>query len=177
MIATLETVASTLANAGFEVVPDFELSNAILFENDTVLGFALYFDSAEQLERDWRQSLNSLINNHQFALRRSGEKAWNTYAVLLCGEVVSTSRKPALQAIEEDLSGTRKIVRSGVTGTYDVVLALLPVLPLQSAPELPVIDMQQEIRSRTTELPDEVLQAFFSDASEVIAMQVIEEAQ
>jgi hypothetical protein len=37
--------------------------------------------------------------------------------------------------------------------------------------------MREEIRNRTTELPDEVLQAFFSNASEMIALQVIEEAQ
>jgi hypothetical protein len=48
---------------------------------------------------------------------------------------------------------------------------------LQNAPELPVIDMKEEIRIRTTELPDEALLAYFSDATDAIALQVIEEAQ
>lgn len=177
MIATLETVATTLGAAHFEVIPDAEASNAVLFENDTVLGFAVHFETAAQLEDGWRDLVGSLVNRHQFALRRSGRKAWNTYAVLLCTEPVSSSRKPALQSIEEDLAGTRKIVRCGIEGPHDVIQALLPLLPLQNAPELPVIDMQEEVRDRTTELPDEVLKAFFSDASEVIALQVIEEAQ
>jgi hypothetical protein len=177
MIATLETVSSTLSSANFEVTPDVEQPNALLFESDTALGFVLHYETVDQLEREWHDSINALISRHQFALRRSGQKAWNAYAVLLCAEAVKTSRKPALQAIEEDLSGTRKIVRAGVEGAHDVIIALLPLLPLQNAPELPVIDMREEIRNRTTELPDEVLQAFFSNASEMIALQVIEEAQ
>ena len=43
--------------------------------------------------------------------------------------------------IEEDLTGTRKIARSGIRDSSDLRAALLPLLPLQSAPKLEAVDI------------------------------------
>jgi hypothetical protein len=149
----------------------------MLFENDTVLGFVVEFATVDQLSNGWEQASSRLVERHELALRRSGDKAWNTYCVLLSTETVSSTQRIVLQTIEEDLTGMRKIVRCGVNGPVEITNALLPLLPLQHAPELPTIDLPSEIRARTTELPGEVLQAFLSDAADAIALQVIEEAE
>jgi hypothetical protein len=173
----VDLAASELASSGYAVVPDLERASVLLFENDTALGFVIAFSRIEELKRDWQASIDSLVSRHQFALRTSGTKAWNAYCVLLCRDAASPSEKAVLQTIEEDLAGTRKIVRAGIENPHDVIQALLPLLPLQNAPELPVIDMPAEIRGRTTELPAEAIEAYFSTATEGIAAQVIEEAQ
>jgi hypothetical protein len=173
----LARVKQLLVEANYVVVESPADDDALLYENTTVIGFALEFRSPEELVAEWESRLSSLISAHEIALRRSRDKSWNAYALLLCQGTVSTGQKIVLQTIEEDLSGTRKIVRGDLPDHLSLTQALLPLLALQGAPELPVVDMELEIRSRTTELPDEVLKAFFSSASEIITLQVIEEAQ
>ena len=114
---------------------------------------------------------------HQLALRRAGPKAWNTYVVLLAKEDATESQLAALSAIEEDLTGTRKIARASIKDTSDLNAAMLPLLPLQSAPILDAVDMVMEIRQRATELPARAIEAFVSGADESVVLQVIEEAQ
>lgn len=174
-----EIIARTsqlLREAGYTVAPAGADGDAILFEDPTVIGFAIEFPNPDDLIQSWEARLLSLTSSHEMALRRSREKSWNAYAVLLCEDEISEDKKAVLQSIEENLSGTRKIVRSGLPDNSSLTQALLPLLPLQGAPELPVVDMEAEIRSRTKELSDEVLRAFFSEASEMIALQIIEEA-
>ena len=81
----------------------------------------------------------------------------------------------ALAAIEEDLTGTRKIARSGIKDVSDMEAALLPLLPLQSAPKLDAVDMVYEIRQRSTELSPRAVDAFVSGVEESVVLQVIEE--
>lgn len=176
MTGALIRTSHLLREAGYTVVPTGTDGRALLFEDPTVIGFAIEFENPDELIQSWERKLSALTTSCELALRRSQEKAWNAYAVLLCDLEVSEDQKAVLQTIEEDLSGTRKIVRSGLPDVHSLTQALLPLLPLQGAPELPVVNMESEIRSRTTELSDEVLRAFFSEASEPIALQVIEEA-
>jgi hypothetical protein len=81
----------------------------------------------------------------------------------------------ALAAIEEDLTGTRKIARSDIRDISDVEAALLPLLPLQSAPKLDAVDMVTEIRQRSTELTPRAVEAFLSGTDVSLVLQVIEE--
>ena len=165
-----------LAGAGFAVEPAGFDETAFLFEDSTVIGFAFEFTTPTELIQTWQARLSSTTKTYQFAIRRSQEKSWNAYALLLCGPAATESEKVLLQTIEEDLSGTRKIVRSDLPDLTSVIQALLPLLPLQRAPELPAVDMEAEIRLRASELPDDALRAFFSEAADSIALQVIEEA-
>lgn len=77
--------------------------------------------------------------------------------------------------IEEDLTGTRKIARAGIGDVEQLRTALLPLLPIQSAPSLGAVDMPAEIRLRTTELPKRAIEAYLSGAHEASVIQVLEE--
>jgi hypothetical protein len=107
----------------------------------------------------------------------NGDKAWNAYAVLISAAEANYSESVVLSAIEENLVGVRKIARAGVRDVADVRDALLPLLPLQSAPKLEAVDMDAEIRLRTTELPSRAVDAFLSGAEEAVVIQVLEEGQ
>jgi len=108
-------------------------------------------------------------------LRRAGQKAWNAYCVFLAAGDNVYANLAALAAIEEDLAGTRKIARSNVRSVADLRAALLPLLPLQTAPKLEAVDMEVEIRQRTTELQPRAIAAFLSKADESVVIQVLEE--
>jgi hypothetical protein len=116
-----------------------------------------------------------VIGDNQFGLRRAGEKAWNAYIVLVAAGEETIAQSVALGAIEEDLAGTRKIARADIAATSDVRAALLPLLPLQSAPKLEAVDIVAEIRQRTTQLSPRALEAFFSKADESVVVQALEE--
>ncbi|MFT3669541.1 MAG: hypothetical protein QM795_13405 [Pseudoxanthomonas sp.] len=123
----------------------------------------------------WVSDSDNAITKYQFGLRKSGIKAWNTYLVLLTPELPDYARLVSLGAIEEDLGGTRKIARAGVRDLSDIGAALLPLRPLQTAPRLEAVDMKEEIRERTTELPPRAVEAFLSGAEESVVLQVLEE--
>lgn len=149
---------------------------ALVFEGDTVLGFLFAYETVVDLTKNWTADSDSAISAYQFGLRKSGMKAWNTYLVLLTHEFPDYARIVSLGAIEEDLGGTRKIVRAGIQDRADLGAALLPLRTLQSAPRLEAVDMKKEIRERTTELPQRAVDAFLSAADESIVLQVLEES-
>jgi hypothetical protein len=148
---------------------------ALAFESTTVLGFAFAYDSPVQLLEHWNAESHAAIARNQLGLRRAQEKAWNVYIVLLARAAADYAMLAALNAIEEDLTGARKIARGGIEDTKDLRDALLPLLPIQNAPRLETVDMVTEIRLRTTELPPQVVKAFLSGATEASVSQVIEE--
>lgn len=150
--------------------------DVLIFEDDSVIGFIFFYPDAPSLIADWAHDSEAAVSAHQLALRRAGQKAWNTYVVLLASGEASHSDMAALRAIEEDLTGTRKIARSDLKDMSDVEAALLPLLPLHSAPKLDAVDMVLEIRQRSTELPPRAVEAFVSGIEESIVLQVIEEA-
>lgn len=149
---------------------------ALVFEGSSVLGFLFTYEKIEDLMKDWMADSDRAIASYQFGLRKSGIKAWNTYLVLLTPEIPDYGCMVSLGAIEEDLGGTRKIVRAGVRDMADLSAALLPLRPLQNAPRLSAVDMKREIRERTTELPLRAVDAFLSGADEAVVLQVLEES-
>jgi len=164
-----------LEEAGFRTETATASRQSIIFENDTVLGFVSIYEDTQALMRGWQADLDRLVDAYQFALRRSGDKAWNAYAVMISAAEANYSESVVLSAIEEDLVGVRKIARSGMRDVADLREALLPLLPLQSAPQLEAVDMGGEIRLRTTELPSRAVDAFLSDAEQAVVTQVLEE--
>jgi len=123
----------------------------------------------------WRADDSALISQHQLSLRRAQAKAWNAYTVCLAVNAASFGELVALNAIEEDLTGTRKIARAGIGDLEELRAALLPLLPIQHAPNLEPVEMPAEIRLRTTELPPHAVEAFLSEAQETVVIQVLEE--
>jgi len=148
---------------------------ALLFEDATVLGFLIAYDTPSQLLELWARDADTAVATYQFGLRRAGQKAWNTYLVLLASTAADYVHSIRLSAIEEDLTGTRKIARASIADIADVRAALLPLLPLQSAPVLEPVDVVSEIRQRATELPARAVDAFLSTANDAIVIQVLEE--
>jgi hypothetical protein len=151
--------------------------DALAFEDSTVLGFLFVYADSSELLKAWREDSNCAIANYQLGLRRAGQKAWNTYVVLLAEQAADHNDLVALAWIEEDLSGTRKIARSGVKSSSDLRAALLTLLPLQSAPKLDAVDLVAEIRHRTTELPGRAIDAFVSNVEASVVLQVLEQGQ
>lgn len=165
-----------LAEAGFTTEQSHTGSReSLVFEDATTLGFIFAYGSPTELIASWENDANAVVAGHQFGLRRAGQKAWNTYIVLLSQDGADYKESAALAAIEENLSGTRKVVRAGIKGLGDVRAALLPLLPLQSAPKLEVVDIMTEIRQRASELPSRAVDAYLSSADESAVIQALED--
>lgn len=173
----LQRAEALLTKAGFEISePLSPNDDALAFENDTVLGFVVAYDSPDQLIAGWSAHGNRLASERQLQLRAAGTKAWNVYLVLLATAQPSYAETIGLGLIEEDLRGMRKIARAGVTDNADLRSALLSLLPFQVSPVLESVDMRSEIRSRTTELDTDVVDAFLSTADEGFVLQILEES-
>ena len=151
-----------------------ELSARVI-ENGTLLGFVIAYDTAGDLLSHWSDDTDRLVAQRQFQLRAAGIKAWNIYVLLLTPERANYAQAVALSSIEEDFAGLRKIARAGCKHGPDILRALLPLMPLQSAPVLDAIDSQGEIRQRTTELYPNVVDAFLSAADTHIVVQLLED--
>jgi hypothetical protein len=176
MIDILSSSAHLLSEAGFSVQPvSVGGRAALVFEDATVLGFLLVYDTPSKLIELWARDADIAVASYQFGLRRAGQKAWNTYLVLLASSAPDYARSIRLSAIEEDLTGTRKLARANIADIADLRAALLPLLPLQSAPMLEPVDIGSEIRQRATELTSRAVDAFLSMANDAIVMQILEE--
>jgi len=176
VIDIIATSTEVLTGAGFNtglISPGAR--KALLFEDATVVGFLIPYANPSELIDAWEKDANRAIADHQFGLRRAGQKAWNVYVVLVAVEPAHYAHTAALAAIEEDLTGTRKIARAGIADIADLRAALLPLLPLQAAPKLEAVDIANEIRQRATELPPRAIDAFLSKVEEGVVMQVLEE--
>lgn len=178
-MSTVSDLAEQQLMQGGYSVAAFEQNDgsALLFENDTVLGLVLFFPDAAALLEGWSGASQHVLQSVQFALRRAERKAWNAYLVLLAEAKGDYGQQAMLGAIEENLVGTRKIARAGVAGTREMRAALLPLLEIQSPPRLEPINMADEIRMRTSELPRDLVEAFVSGASETTVAQILEAGQ
>lgn len=173
-----DTVIEVLVDGGYAVASlDDVDGQVILFENDSVLGFVLIFQDVATLLGRWQATSQRVLLASQFALRRAENKAWNCYLVLLAETEPDYGQSTMLGAIEEDLVGTRKIARGGISEAARAHAALLPLLAIQNAPHLEAVEMSAEIRLRTSELPSEIVEAFLGSASEATMAQLLEAGQ
>ncbi len=178
MTDLIEQAAGLLQDAGFEIQPvDMDGVSARVFENDTVLGFVLAYVTARDLIGRSSGDIDRLVAQRQFQLRAAGPKAWNCYALLLAREGLDYAEAVALNSIEEDLAGLRKVAHAGCAHKSDILRALLPLLSLQSAPILDAVDSKAEIRQRTTELAHGTVEAFLSAADPHTVLQLLDEEQ
>jgi hypothetical protein len=156
-------------------VIDTPRGKVLAFEGVTALGFIIPYSGAAGLLESWSADAAALISEHQLSFRRAQAKAWNAYTVFLSAGPANYGEQVALNVIEEDLTGTRKIARAGIGDVEQLRTALLPLLPIQTAPSLGAVDMPAEIRLRTTELPERAIEAYLSGAHEASVIQVLEE--
>jgi len=171
----LAEAAALLTDAGYDaaiyVVADCW---HLTFENDTVLGFVLAFDTASALVKGWEGNADRVLNGYKFALRRGNKKAWNVYTVFLARGHAGFGERALMAGIEENLVGTRKIARP-VSGIEDLRDALLPLLPFQNNPRLEEVNLRSEIALRSQELPARAVKAFLSGDAESAVLPVLEE--
>lgn len=179
---TLQHCAGALAEAGFSTryaeIPAIDgggTLETLAFEDATVLGFVVAYDDPAQLIASWKADGDRIAMRHRNAFQAARQKAWNAYLVLISRSAADFTQLLALGQIEEDLVALRKITKAGVTGAVGARTALLPLLPFQAAPSLDPIDMREEIESRSTELDDDVIAAFLSNADESVVMQLLED--
>jgi hypothetical protein len=176
MIDLITESERLLSGAGYSAwIRKNGVRDIVLFEGTTVLGFVFGYETVAELLRSWAEDAKTAIATNQLGLRRAQIKAWNAYTIFLGKDKADFAQTVMLGTIEEDLAATRKIARAGVSSTEDLHAALLALLPIQSAPRLEAVDMAAEVRLRTTELPNRVVQAFLSDASETLVAKLIEE--
>lgn len=182
MNETLQQCSTVLTEAGFAVRlstvhaagEDAELLT-LVFEDATVLGFILVYETAAELIERWRSDSARVAMRHRDSLRIAERKAWNAYLVLIAQRAASFNEAQLLGQIEQDLEGLRKITKAGVTGIAGTHATLLPLLPFSAAPVLDPIDMPAEIRVRSSELEARLVEAFLSNAKEDVVQQLLEE--
>ena len=167
-----------LIGAGYAVASiDDQDGPVLLFESDSVLGFVLCFADATTLLDGWQPISERVLQAARSSLRRDESKAWNAYLVFLAEAEGDYGQNVMLGAIEEDLVGTRKLARAGIASAEAMRAALLPLLAIQNAPRLEAVDMPAEIRLRTTELPNELIEVFLRGAPEGTLAQLLDADQ
>lgn len=182
MSDTLQDCADVLVEAGFSArrtqIPcegDRRAFETMCFEDATVLGFIVAYDNPEQLIACWTSDRDRIVMLHRDILKAAHQKAWNAYLVLLSRGPADFVQSLSLGQIEEDLEAMRKITKAGVAVGGGARTALLPLLPFRAAPSLDPIEMREEIQSRSTELDEQIVAAFLSNADEGVVMQLLED--
>ncbi|MGY4368100.1 hypothetical protein ACVW1A_004165 [Bradyrhizobium sp. LB1.3] len=180
----LQDCATVLSEAAFSTalaelsgsVDDRKLS-LLSFEDATVIGFVVAYDNSTQLIESWQQDRDQIVRSYRDSFRDAQQKAWNAYLVLISRAAASFGEALVLGQIEENLEAMRKITKAGVSGLTGAHEALLPLLSFRVAPSLDQIDMRSEIRLRTSELNEDVVAAFLSNADELVVMQLLEDQE
>jgi hypothetical protein len=129
------------------------------FEDSSLLGFVWIAPSPEALVKEWQRLQDSFLGEKDFQLRKSKDKSWNAYSVLLTEPDVSDEQAHALLRIEEDFRGTRKIAKAGLRTSGQLTKALLPLLAIQNLVELERDDSKERLRSRLSRLDPALLEA------------------
>lgn len=145
------TVQIVLEEAGYVVwLASVDQITAVCFEDEAVMGFACVFGEPRDLLERWRSTETALLHRHAARFRAAEEKAWNVYAIFLCGKDGTEEETREIRGIDEDLERTRKIASCGLAGKEEVITALLPVLPIQYRPVLEGEDLTERLKKRIT---------------------------
>jgi hypothetical protein len=173
MTQVLEFCEQILKEGGVLTARSSSPFQLLMFEDATVLGFIIEYDSSAALLENWNRHADTVVGHYQMALRRSALKAWNVSFFFLAAGTADMREQAAFTAIEEDLVGTRKIARAGIQSLADAREALLSLLPIQNAPSIEAVDMSSEIRLRTSELPSMAIDAFVQRADATTVLQLM----
>ena len=165
MTDLLHLAQDTLARAGYTVESaNFGDRPALVFEDDTYLGFVVAYPDASALLDARHHDEREFLARYTPDLRAARDKAWNTYFVWLARDEPSLDEAAELDLLEEDLAGARKIAAAGLQTADDVDAALVNLYRLQTPPRLDRVDIPAEIAARTPELDPHAIEAFLSDA-------------
>src|SRR5689334_10783681 len=100
-------IEAALRNGGYRCRMSPYDQDILLFEDESIFGFVVLFDTVQRLLETWKGKQTLFIQKNAGALRRANMKAWNCYSLFLCTETAPEFQKAALVEIEEDLALTR----------------------------------------------------------------------
>ena len=165
MIEEKKYIQKALENANYIVFQNAGgILNCMAFEDTTKFGFIFLYSETSALLKNWKKDGDKIVDKFKFQIRNSGDKSWNIYLVFLSLEKANEKERVQLSKIEEDLTGTRKIAQSVVSDEDGIRGGLLSLLEIQNPPVIEPVDIEQEIRKRTSELPSKAIDAFFNNA-------------
>jgi hypothetical protein len=165
-----------LQDAGYRTwLVSIDALEAIGFEDDAVMGFACEFEDAATILTDWRDLETKVLTRHATSLQKAGEKTWNVYFLFVCAAPATPVQMRQLRWIEEDLERTRKITGCGLNSRYEIVTALLPLLPLQYQPSLDSedFDLTQRLQKRIANIAPAITDVALDNAvspSEIVRL-------
>jgi hypothetical protein len=169
-------IETVLRNGGYRCRMSPYDQDILLFEDDSIFGFVVLYDTVERLLATWKEKQTHFIQKNAGTLRRANMKAWNCYAVFLSSEIAHDEQRPSLADIEEDLSLTRKLVADGVSTQRDAQRALLPVLPIQNH-AVPSSDLTLNLSTRLDSWSVQAVRALEGDATATELLEILWDTQ
>jgi hypothetical protein len=130
-MSPLEAAKEMLDDAGYQVRFLDSERTRLGFEDQTVFGFVMLFESTMELINRWEEEQDTFIRKYSRVMQNVREKAWNAYSVFLVTEEPPKDLINELSKIEEDFHASRKIARGGLQSTDDVRETLAPLLPIK----------------------------------------------
>lgn len=149
----------------------------ISFENETIIGFAHFFGSSNDLLHGWESAEEAALDRFRFLIRSAGEKAWNVYSIFLAPDDPTKASTVELMKIEENFRQTRKIAKGGITSNSGIVNALLPLIPIQNRPVLDEINLESRLKISLSEIHQDGASALLGGASAKEIAQILAEKE
>lgn len=130
-MSLIDRLASILQRSEYNITRLSSARPSLCFEDETILGLAIEFASANDLLHQWQTEQDAFLQRNALVLRRAGVKSWNVYCVFLSSDGLPQDASSAA-LVEEDFRGARKIAAVGLSTDEDIVRAILPLLPIQN---------------------------------------------
>lgn len=163
-MSILDDARKILESAGYMTISG-QGQDTFYFEDGSLLGFVWEAPSVTILLSGWQKKQDDFLKQQDHELRKAKEKSWNVYSVLLTEDEGTQEQLSELARTEEDFRGTRKIARSGVRATSQVVRALLPVLPIQNLLSLGESDAMSRLHARLGSISGKVAQGLLQETA------------
>src|SRR5437016_1545841 len=148
MMSLLQIAESVLLGTNYDVGRTGRERPSVYFEDYSLFGLLVVYDSVSELIADWRKEQDVFLNKHAPLLRNASQKAWNCYTVHLTSASATLQETEVLISIEEDFASTRKIARGSIITTADMIAALLPVLPIQNPVSMTAESAEDVVKGR-----------------------------
>lgn len=149
MTDTKSIVKAVLEDAGYSArYVEFDKRTGVNFEDETLMGFVIEFDSTQALIDDWPRVEKGLLTKYSQNLREAGDKAWNVYLVCFTSSATTGGQERLVRWIEENLERTRKLAACAVETRADIERLLLPLLPIQFRPSIELLDVTKRLQAR-----------------------------
>jgi hypothetical protein len=171
-MSLLHHIEAALREARYLVQPSSDSPSTLYFEDYSLFGLAIVYESVESLLRNWKRRQDDFLQTNAPFLRQAFQKAWNCYTVHLTEDVATPHQKQALFDVEEDLTSTRKIARADMATPADVQRALYPLIPVQNLLRIQGSPNDLDIAQRLHDWPEAALNALLGagNAEDVVEL-------